>query len=281
MPLPQRTAPTSQVAGQAAQAPPTQAWPAPHVWVVRHSPQPAVLGSHVSTVPPLQRCAPTVHGLLQAPQRPLLQAPLQVADWAQAVQPCASASHVSMALPLQRVMPAVQASLHAAQRPLSHEVPSAQLDVTHAVQPVVALRVQISVAFSTQRRAPSVQASHDPQDPAEQVSPCAQASGEPQVVQPLAPTTQACAMPAWQRFAPAVHWLVHAVQLPPWQVDCAGQGLTVQVVQPMEASTVQVCKLPSGVHCEAPAVQASLQQVAALKPMALSAVASPAWLLAT
>ena len=132
-----------------------QAWPAPQVLVVRHSPQPAVLSSHVSTAPPLQRSAPTVHGLLQAPQRPLLQAPLQVADSAQAVQPCASASHVSMLLPLHRVMPAVQVLLQLAQRPLSHELPSAQLEVTHEVHPVVALRVQISVAFSAQRRAPS------------------------------------------------------------------------------------------------------------------------------
>lgn len=122
----QRAAPSSHWGTHATHAPSRQALPLPQVFDVVHSPQPLLLAVQLSTVPPLQREAPRVHGLLQMPHRPLLQNSVQVAVGFQSVQPWPSTSHVSMPLPLQRETPGVQVRLQEPHEPLLQVVPEVQ-----------------------------------------------------------------------------------------------------------------------------------------------------------
>lgn len=95
-------------------------------------------------------------------------------------------------------------------------------------------------------------------------------------VQPLAPTWQRWALPLAHWVAPAVQVLLQAWHCPLVQALMVGQLVVVHVVQPLAASSVQVCFWPEAVHTAAPWVQALMQQVAALEAIWLSAALRPA-----
>lgn len=58
-------------------------------------------------------------------------------------------------------------------------------------------------------------------------------------MQPVGSATQVSPLPLAQRFAPRVHDVVQAWQVPLVQVEFAGQVLLTQVLQPMAVSSWQ------------------------------------------